>query len=96
MNTIDPSGKGDGPGKMTEGKDADEMWQTRDGRRIPVKDMTEEHLRAALRLMIRVRRGAQARRRERFRALAEKVRAEYREAERRAQELSDDEKWGTR
>lgn len=34
----------------------DEIWTTRDGRKIPVSEMSEEHVRNALRMVLRNRR----------------------------------------
>ncbi len=39
----------------------DEIWHCRDGRRIPVGDMDVDHLRNALRMMIRSKRRADRR-----------------------------------
>jgi hypothetical protein len=35
---------------------SDEIWVTKDGRRIPVADMSEDHVRNALRMILRKRR----------------------------------------
>jgi hypothetical protein len=42
-------------------KPYDELWTTRDGRKIPVADMDVDHLRNALRMMIRTARRAKRR-----------------------------------
>lgn len=39
----------------------DEVWESQDGREIPVGEMEEEHVRAVLRLLIRNRRKQRAR-----------------------------------
>jgi hypothetical protein len=36
----------------------DEIWITKDGRKIPVGEMSEEHVRNALRMVLRMRRHA--------------------------------------
>lgn len=41
---------------MTE-PTTDEIWTTRDGRQIPVGEMEVDHLRAALRMVLRAQRG---------------------------------------
>jgi len=34
----------------------DEIWECKDGRRIPVSEMSEDHVRSTLRMIIRTRR----------------------------------------
>lgn len=44
----------------------DEIWTTRDGRKIAVGDMEESHVRNALRMLLRARRKKAERLRERY------------------------------
>lgn len=42
------------------GEPKDELWKTGDGKEIPVSQMTEDHAKNALRMMIRLRRRQKA------------------------------------
>lgn len=64
----------------------DETWRTRDGREIPVCDMSEEHAKAALRMILRQRKVA--------RYLRVAAQADERFMESLFADFYDDLKWG--
>lgn len=56
-------------------REKDEVWTTKDGRRIPICDLTEDHAKQILRMILRRIRRRQAIRAQ-FRALAAELKAD--------------------